>query len=318
MSSLLGPADVSLPVVRHYPFHRHFESAFMQIDLISDGAKANHNEDWAGSFLTPAATELVVIDGGTSVAERDYIDPGAGDVVWFVARFAAALGTAIDAGLGQQAAAHAAVGQVHREFLARCDGQEVPLYAWPIAALSWVRAHEQGDGHRLELFCLGDCKVLLRRPGGEVLDLDPFVNPQEAIVRAEIEKLKREGIGDAVARQARLLPMLRARREFQNTVAGTNSLCLRPNGPFGARTHAADAPAGSVVLLMTDGFYRLVDTYGLHTPASLLELCMEHGLEAALAQLREHETAACGAGTAVVKRADDASALLWRSGQGRC
>ena len=53
-------------------------------------------------------------------------------------------------------------------------------------------------------------------------------------------------------------------------------------------------------------------------PASLLELCMEHGLEAALAQLREHETAACGAGTAVVKRADDASALLWRSGQGRC
>lgn len=290
----------------------------MQIDLISDGAKANHNEDWAGSFHTPTSTELVVIDGGTSVAERDYIDPGAGDVVWFVTRFAAALGPAIDAGLTQQEATHAAVEQVHREFLARCAGQELPLYAWPIAALSWVRAHAQGDGHRLDLFCLGDCKVLLRRPGGEILDLDPFVNPQEAILRAEIEKLKREGIGDAAARQARLMPMLRARREFQNTVAGTNSLCLRPNGPFGARTSTVDAPAGSSILLMTDGFYRLVDTYGLHTPASLFELCMEHGLQAGLAQLRRHEAAACAAGPAVVKRADDASAILWHGGQSRC
>lgn len=296
----------------------HFESAFMQIDLISDGAKANHNEDWAGSFRTPAMTELVIIDGGTSVADRDYIDPGSGDVVWFVTRFAAALGSAIDAGRGQQEAAHAAIEEVHREFLARCAGQEVPLYAWPIAALSWVRAQEHGDGHRLELFCLGDCKVLLRRPDGEIVDLDPFVNPQEAILRAEIEKLKREGLHDAGARQARLIPMLRARREFQNTVAGTNSLCLRPNGPLGARTCTVDAAAGSAVLLMTDGFYRLVDTYGLHTPSSLFDLCVEHGLEAALVQLRDHEAAACTAGAAVVKRADDASAILWRSGHARC
>lgn len=286
----------------------------MQIDFISRGAKVDHNEDWAGSFRTPATTELVVIDGGTSVADRDYIDPGAGDVVWFVTRFAAALGAAIDAGLGQQEATYAAAEQVHRAFLSRCAGQEVPLYAWPIAALSWVRVHEHEDGHRLELFCLGDCKVLLRRPGGEIVDLDPFVNPQEAILRAEIEKLKREGLHDPVARQARLMPMLRARRVFQNTVANTNSLCLRPNGSFGARTSTFDVPAGSAVLVMTDGFYRLVDTYGLHTPASLFDLCIEHGLEAALAQLREHEAAACAAAVAVVKRADDASAILWRSG----
>lgn len=290
---------------------------FMQIDSISDGAKLDHNEDWAGSFRMPAGTELVVIDGGTSVADRDYIAPGEGDVVWFVTRFTAALGRAIDAGLGQQAATHAAVEHVHGEFLARCAGQEIPLYAWPIAALAWVRAQAHGDGHRLELFCLGDCKVLLRRPGGEVLDLDPFVNPQEAILRAEIEKLTREGVYDAAARRVRLTPMLRARRAFQNTVANTNALCLRPNGAFGARTATFEAPAGSAVLVMTDGFYRLVDTYALHTPDSLFALCMEHGLQAALAQLREHEAASQAVAPAVVKRADDASAVLWHSGTAR-
>lgn len=307
--------DISIYNVEFGPngYFKQFHTMFMHIDSISDGAKPDHNEDWAGSFRTPARTELVVIDGGTSVADRDYVAPEEGDVVWFVTRFAAALGPAIDAGLGQREAAHAAVEQVRREFLARCVGKEVPLYAWPIAALSWVRAHQHGDGHRLELFCLGDCKILLRRPDGEVLDLDPFVNPQEAILRSEIEKLRREGIHDAAARQARLTPMLRARRAFQNSVANTNSLCLRPNGAFGARTSTFEAPAGSAILLMSDGFYRLVDTYALHTPHSLFSLCMEHGLPAALAQLREHEAATRASGPAVVKQADDASAILWRS-----
>ena len=64
---------------------------------------------------------------------------------------------------------------------------------------------------------------------------------------------------------------------------------------------------------MSDGFYRLVDTYALHTPHSLFRLCMEHGLPAALAQLRDNEAATRATGPAVVKQADDASAILWRS-----
>ena len=36
-------------------------------------------------------------------------------------------------------------------------------------------------------------------------------------------------------------------------------------------------------------FYRLVDTYGLHRPASLFALCEAQGVQAGLAQLRRHE-----------------------------
>jgi len=284
----------------------------MQFERVSSGATAHHNEDWVGSFHSGHGDDLVVIDGGTSVADRDYIDPEHGDVVWFVTRFACALGKAIDAGLDQQDATRAAVEATYRAFRERSAGQEVPLYAWPIAALSWVRARPSaGGGARLQLYCLGDCKVLLRTPNGEVRDLDPFVNPQEAVLRAEIAKLIAQGLHDGAARQARLLPILRARREYQNTVAHTNSLCLNPNGSFGARTYEVDARAGSAVLGMTDGFYRLVDSYDLHTPGSLFALCEAHGLQAALDALRRHEAAQVEAAIAV-KRADDASAILWR------
>jgi hypothetical protein len=289
----------------------------MHIEAVSSGATSDHNEDWAGAWRTPGSTDLVIIDGGTSMAERDYIDAANGDVVWFVTRFANALGAMIDTGLGQQAAAHAAVDAVYREFRERSTGLEIPLYAWPIAALSWVRVHETDKGHRLELYCLGDCKVLMRTPDGEVRDLDPFVNPQEAILRAEIARLQAEGVQDAADRQARLLPMLRARREFQNTAAGTNTLCLRPNGAFGARSITAEAPLGATVLCMTDGFYRMVDTYGLHTPDSLFTLCVEHGLQAAIDGLRRYESAARAATSATLKRADDASAILWRAEMGQ-
>ena len=296
----------------------------MHIELVTSGATARHNEDWVGHFRAPGASELVIIDGGTSVAERDYIDPAKGDVVWFVERFAGALRAGIEGAThedaasvhDQQTAVHRAVDAAYREFGERSAGQEVPLYAWPIAAMSWIRVRKLDHGHRLELYCLGDCKVLLRTPDGEVRDLDPFVNPQEAVLRAEIDRLRAEGVHDPAARQTRLLPMLRARREFQNTVAGTNSLCLRPNGPFGAREAAFDAPPGSMVLAMTDGFYRLVDTYGLHTPESLFALCAGGGLQAALDQLRAHEAAMQAAASVSVKRADDASAILWRAEAG--
>jgi len=256
-------------------------------------------------------SDLVVLDGATSVADRDYIDPVGGDVCWFVSCFVEALRAAIDRGLDQDAAVERAVDAVWLSFRERAAGQDIPLHAWPIAALSWVRVRPSDGGYRLALYCLGDCTVLMRGPDGAVCDLDPFVNPQEAIVRAEVARLTAEGIDDPALRMARLLPMLRERRVFQNTAPGTNSLCLRPNGGLAPRRISAEAPAGSSILVMTDGFFRLVDTYHLHTPESLFALCIKHGVQAALGELRSYEAAARSSSVAVVKAADDASAVLW-------
>ena len=62
---------------------------------------------------------------------------------------------------------------------------------------------------------------------------------------------------------------------------------------------------------MTDGFYRLVDLYGLYTDAGLVEACIKRGLEAQLEELRNFEATGARTAARAVKAADDASAALW-------
>ena len=58
-----------------------------------------------------------------------------------------------------------------------------------------------------------------------------------------------------------------------------------------------------------DGFYQRVDTYAMHTPATLAAHCTGQGLQAALDELRRFEVQGAGtaAASASVKRADDAA-----------
>ena len=120
-----------------------------------------------------------------------------------------------------------------------------------------------------------------------------------------------EGVIDPTLRRERLLPMLRRRREEQNMAPAPQSLCLAPAGPFAARRYAVRAEPGTTLLVMTDGFYRLVDPYRLYNDAGLLRACAQGRLGALLGELREHERLSGGAGMAV-KQADDASAVVWR------
>jgi hypothetical protein len=276
----------------------------------SGGSRAN--EDHVAVFEHGGLADIVVLDGGSSVAQQDYVDRELGDVAWFVRRFADSFGRALAGRGSQEHMVRTVVDEVRIAFDERTAGQAVPLYAWPIAAMSWIRILPGPEGaSELLLYCLGDCKTLLLRPDGAVQDLDPWVNPQEAVLQDAIAALAKDGIADPAARRERLLPMLRRRREEQNTALAPQSLCLAPGGPFAARRYAVRAEPGSTLLVMTDGFYRLVDTYGLHSDASLLRACADGRLEALLAELRTHEAASGGAGMAV-KQADDASAVCWR------
>jgi hypothetical protein len=277
---------------------------------VSSGAGGHSNEDHVAVFEQDRLADVVVLDGASSVAQQDYIDQDSGDVAWFVRRFSAAFGKSLADRAPQEQAVRSAVDAVRAEFEQRTAGLAVPVYAWPIAAMTWVRIMPLGAAAELVVYCLGDCKALLLRPDGSVQDLDPWTNPQEALVQDAIAALVRDGIADPAARRERLLPMLRRRREEQNTASQPQSLCLAPAGSFAARRYAARAEKGSTLLVMTDGFYRLVDAYGLHTDASLLQACANGGLEGLLAELRKHEQVSGGAGLAV-KQADDASAVVW-------
>ena len=89
----------------------------------------------------------------------------------------------------------------------------------------------------MRIYCLGDCKTFLLTEDNSVLDLDPYLNPQESVLREEIIRLAEAGFSDGAARKERLMPLLRARRALQSTSDSPSVLSLAPNGPFHAREH---------------------------------------------------------------------------------
>jgi hypothetical protein len=285
----------------------------MRYSLVTAAGKGRINEDLVQVYERDGWTDIVLLDGATPLTEQRHIGAGASDPAWFVRQFAADLGAVLRGDASQEDQVQAALARTRAAFEGAGGSADVPAWAWPIATLSWVRIRHAGDGAggHLELYCLGDSKVLLRRPDGSAVDLDPFDNPQEQVTQAAVAALVAEGVADPAARWERLLPMLRARRAEQNLAVPPYVLCVAPRGPFAARTARVSAPAGALLLVLSDGLYRLVDVYGLHSDASLLDACAARGLDALLDDLRRFEAGSAAAGLAA-KAADDASAVCWR------
>ena len=281
----------------------------MTTEQISCAPGSSINEDLIAVFDSGGVCDLVVLDGASSVADTDYIDAQRGDVAWFVQAFAAALEAAIAPGVTQGAAVRQAIDAV-RAGAGSIPPGSMPLYAYPLAALTWIRIERCDDHLALSLYCLGDCKAFAFDADGAVCDLDPYVNPHEAVLREAMGALNTQDMLDPLLRRARLLPMLRARRESQHRSSRPDVLCLAPQGEFQARELTRRLPPGTAVLAMTDGFYRLVDAYGLYTIEGLVQRCRTRGLAALMDELRSFE-AARASGVMAVKSADDASAILW-------
>jgi hypothetical protein len=268
------------------------------------------NEDLIRVFEGDGLTDLLVLDGATSVADANYVDQQRGDVAWFTHAFADALAREIGPGLPQAQAVQRATAAVRQAYF-DAAGPAVPLYAQPLAAMTWIRIRELDDHLALSLYCLGDCKSFAVHAGGAVLDLDPYVNPYEAVLQETIAALALEGVLDPALRRARLLPVLRARRESQHNAAAPEVLCLAARDGFAARELELRLPLDAAVLAMTDGFYRLVDPYGLMTLEDLGRRCRREGLEPLMRELRQFEAARAAGSTMAVKSADDASAVIW-------
>lgn len=285
----------------------------MTIEHISCAPGSGSNEDLVAVFETDGLHDLLVIDGATSVADTDYIDRRQGDVAWFVQAFAAALKHSIAAGRSQARSVHQAIETVRRAYADKAAGQAIPLYARPLAAMTWIRLRPEREALALSLYCLGDCKAFALDAQGKVTDLDPYENPFETVVQEAVAQLAAEGVIDPAQRRQRLLPLLRERREAQHGSPSPTVLCLAPQGEFNAREIALRLAPDAAVLAMSDGFYRLADPYGLMPADALVRRCRAEGLAPLMRELRAFETARAGAGAGAqaVKNADDASAIMW-------
>ncbi len=270
--------------------------------LPGDPAKAN---DDAFAHFERAA---VVLDGATGLGES--LLPGDSDAAW-LARFGAnRLMAHLKAGETGQGALQAALEDAERSFTGLRRRAPAEAYEIPFAAMMLVVESAAG----FDALWFGDCAAVVKR--GE----EPAFIVGEAFDKKSMERsyaariAEKTGLAPAAGvNRPEYLPALRRARNRLNTEGG--------NWAFGPDARAGEhagfkrvgAPAGTHVLLGSDGFFALVSEYDRYDVESLLAAVLSKGLAVLGEEVRAIENADPGGHRFPrFKTSDDATALLLR------
>lgn len=248
-----------------------------------------------------AAGWACVIDGATDVGPIRIFSKAESDAARYAELFASQLLDA-PAGEGEKPADYfyrfipKLRAAVEREL--RVPLKDAPLSSYPTAAATWVRIRNG----KVEGATLGDTVAIVRTPAGAVSVLGEPSKPAEEQGRAK--KVM------AMTPEARK-KWLQEVRAIHNTETGYWVFGVQPEAAAHVVHQTVDAPAGTMVLAMTDGFYRLVSPYGRYTDAKLIDAAIARGLGPLMAELRSLEASPeDDAKIGRFKTSDDATALL--------
>jgi hypothetical protein len=248
-----------------------------------------------------AAGWACVIDGATDVGPVRIFGQGESDAARFAELFAAELLTApADADETPLAYFARFLPRLRQavEKETRISLKDAPKSSWPTAAATWVRA----KGGRIEGATLGDSIAIVQSPKGRVTVFGEASKPAEEQARAK-------RIMTMTADERR--KWLQGVRAIHNTEQGYWVFGVQPEAAAHVVHQTCDAPQGTRVLAMTDGFYRLVSPYRRYTDAQLIEQASAEGLGVLLAELRAQEASPeDDAKIGRFKTSDDATALL--------
>jgi len=283
-------------------------------DTLCDGTGRGVNEDAIGWVGDEHAGAAWVVDGATGVAGRSFVPGGGSDARWYAQTLSAALAGASTGydepppQLFRSAIDHLA-GRWTRVALPPAGDGGIPPYARPSAAAAWVRWQ---DGQRLEFAALGDCRALLKPVGEPVRALGrTSADASDDLVNAAVRRLQAAGISDPEELWRHLEGPLRQARARLNQPGGYWAFSIEPAAAdhLDLETVRLDRPAA--LLLLSDGFYRLVDTYAALTREELMEAALDQGLAPLYRQLRQIEDQDPQARRFPrLKPKDDASAVL--------
>ncbi|MBU3919633.1 protein phosphatase 2C domain-containing protein [Hyphomonas sp.] len=269
---------------------------FAVLDTVNDpGTPGKSGDDRYG--FDAAAGRAWVIDGATDATDLKPFPGAESGAAWLADTVSARLMSGPDAGEG----AKPYFGRVLTDVAADAARRsKIPLHtlpgeAMPIASAMWMRR----DGDACEFVWAGDCFAVAQTAGGEAR----LIGTQE---KADAET--RDAARMLALPLAERWAILQAQRRGANAPE-RGLITLNPAAAQHLQTERLVLTPGSAVLLMTDGFFRFVEPYGLDTPASLLARVLKEGLGGALGALRDHETTPRGVR---LKARDDAAAVLLR------
>lgn len=272
------------------------------IDAVTQPAHIVNEDGWVG-----AHDRLWVFDGASGLTSVVVTD-GATDAAWLVQRASAII---------EQRAVRRKVGGLLETlaFIVRDIGHSLlapdsaQAHQLPSASLAAVAL----EGEELHALTLGDCRLLLQLPGGSVRVIDD-ASVLDRLDRGAIELLaaeqRRSGADLDVAREA-ISDLLRSNRDRLNSPDGYRALAPGLDVSDVAQ-HRIPVVPGTMGLLVSDGFYRLVDTFHLLDPDGLMDTVTTEGTVALLQRLRAVESDDPeGHCFPRLKRSDDATAVFF-------
>jgi serine/threonine protein phosphatase PrpC len=222
-----------------------------------------------------------VLDGSTGLA-RERVLPGRSDALWLMERIDVGLSAAGRADNAESLAAvlRPILAEARAEFSRVALRRDVERADMPCGSLAMLRVT---DGVA-EMSSLGDCRILCG--DGHSFGTSGVTALDERLVE-EVVALQKQGVPHREIWQ-RLLPMTRRHRALMNRPEGYWTTDLAGAGLDHIEIERVPARAGNHFLLMSDGFYRLVDTYRRYTYPTLMAAA-QRGLTTLLRELREIE-----------------------------
>jgi hypothetical protein len=270
------------------------------LSLPADPAKANEDA------FAVEKNDAVVLDGATGLGEM--LLPGPSDAAW-IAHFGARrlMAHRRDGDAPIEALRHA-LADAEKSFMGLRRRPPREKYEIPFASMMFLSAGEDD----FEALWFGDCAALALRPGEGVEIVGDAFDKRAAEARRVKLLAEAKGLAPAAGlSRAEYLPHLRASRNKMNTSAGGWLFSPDPRAATHAGSRRLAAPAGTLVLLATDGFLTLASDYGAHDAKGLVEAAQERGLKPLGEELRAIEDGdAEGRRFPRLKKSDDATAFL--------
>jgi hypothetical protein len=246
-----------------------------------------------------------IFDGASGIGPG--VIPGApSDPYWLVQAMNAAIKAHWRDEAPTKALLMSAAQQVIAQFAHAVTNPAPPLIDRPTAC--WLMARLWDGG--LELSTVGDCQLIHSGARG-VFHFGGDLGDVAAPVRQALAQLKQARVAAEDLVQ-RLLPLEREVRAKANIEGGYAIVDLTTRWIDRIEQKRVSISAGDRILLMTDGLYRLIDTFNRYSAETLIAAALRDGLQPLYDELRalEADDETCEAFPRAKVRDDVAAALL--------
>ncbi len=272
------------------------------LSLPADPAKANEDA------FAAEREAAVVFDGATGLGEM--LLPGPSDAAWIAQFGARRLMAHMRDGDAPEDALRHALADAEKSYCGLRRRPPKETYEIPFASMMFAAA----NGGGFEALWFGDCAALVLRPGEAVEIVGEAFDKRAAEARRVKMLAEAKGLAPAAGlSRAEYLPHLRAARNKVNSASGDWLFSPDARAVDHVSEQQVDAPAGTLVLLSTDGFLALASDYEAYDADGLIRTAQAKGLKALSGELRALEAGdAEGRRFPRLKKSDDATAVLLR------